>query len=189
MVQLRFEIDTTKVAVAPAVLVHREDGPGGVTLYFLTTEHLLHPPALAAARSERSEESLDEEARLDLAVLRIVVEKSPLMPAGITLDPPGQGDSFVVVSHGSTGSQIAVPQRIGGMSDRSAVGDLEMPSIAECVGAPAFSEKGVFGIVTHCEAGKPPTITLLAGARELLRRLIPSLDLGPDGSLPVGVGN
>ena len=52
MVQLRFEIDTTKVAVAPAVLVHREDGPGGVTLYFLTTEHLLHPPALAAARSE-----------------------------------------------------------------------------------------------------------------------------------------
>jgi hypothetical protein len=160
-----------------------------VTLYFLTTEHLLHPPALAAAASERSKENLDDDARLDIAVLRIVVETSTLMPAGITLDPPRQGGSFVVVGHGSAGSQIAVPQRLERVSDRSAVGDLEMPSTAECVGAPAFSEKGVFGIVTRCETGKPPTITLLSGARGLLRRLIPNLDLGPDGSLPVGVGD
>jgi hypothetical protein len=46
--------------------------------------------------------------------------------------------------------------------------------------APAFTESGVFGIVTECGAGQPPLITLLSASRGLLRRLIPGLDLGPD---------
>jgi hypothetical protein len=45
----------------------------------------------------------------------------------------------VVVGHVSTGSQIAVPQRLDRISARSAVGDLELPSTAEYVGAPAVS--------------------------------------------------
>ena len=96
---------------------------------------------------------------------------------------------FFVVGYTVAGERIVVPQRVLKISARTAAGDLGMDWAVGCVGAPAFNERGVFGIVTECEAGHLPTITLLSGARGLLRRLIPGLDLEPEGSRTFGVGN
>lgn len=190
VVQLRIEIEKEKAALASAVLVHREDGAGGVVLFFLTSETVLHPTSIAL-RSEPEEEgtSRPDDSTLNIAVIRVLIEKSALVPAAVALDPPREGAPFFIVTFDASGSPIVVAQRTQKVSARTTTGDLELPVAVGCVGAPAFTEQGVFGIVSDCRTGQPPTITRLSAARALLRRLIPRLDLGPEGSQTVGIGN
>ena len=191
VVQLRIESDKEKEALAAGVLIHREDGPQGVVLYFLTSESLLRPAAVSPSTLEPRGEGEDprNDASLNIAVLRLVVERSALVPTQVALDPPREGSLFFIVTYTAAGARIVSPQRFRRISLRSAGGDLEMPWAVGCVGAPAFAETGVFGIVSECGAAQPPTITLLSAARGLLRRLVPGLDLGRDGSRKSGIGN
>lgn len=191
VVQLRIEVEKEKEALATAVLVHREDGTRGVVLFFLSAETVLRPVSIAPPGWEPQEDgaSRGDDRTLNIAVIRVMIEKSELVPAAVTLDPPNEGELFFVVAYNTAGAPIVVAQRARNVSARSALGDLEMPSAAGCVGAPAFTEKGMFGIVSECRTGQPPLITLLSAASGLLRRLIPRLDLGPEGSQTVGIGD
>jgi hypothetical protein len=110
------------------------------------------------------------------------MEKSALVPADVVMDRPAQGASFFIVTHTAAGQRIVLVQQIRTMFTRFATGSAGVPWTLGCVGAPAFTDRGVFGIVSDCEPGKPPRITLLDASRSLLRRLIPGLPLGSDGS-------
>ena len=191
VVQLRIEIDNDKERLASAVLVHREDGPRGVVLYFLTSESLLRPALLTtpSAGFDNEGKSQAEPITPDIAVLRIHIENSTLAPAAVTVEPIQNGAPFFIVCYTAAGGRLVVPQRVQNVSERFAAGDLELDWAAGCVGAPAFNERGVFGIVTDCRSGRPPKITLLSAARELLRRRIPGLDLGAESSQTFGVGH
>jgi hypothetical protein len=184
VLQLRLEIEKDDEALATAVLVHREDGPSGVMLYFLTSENVRHPLSVAPPPWEFEGDEANRAAahtRLSIAVLRIRAEKSALVPTAVTLDSPPEGASFFIVGHTTTGGRLLVPQRVQKVSTRAAMGDVEMSWAAGCVGAPAFTGKGVFGIVSDCGQGQPPTIALLSAARDLLCRLVPGLDLDGNG--------
>ena len=178
VVQLRLEIEH-KETVASAVLVHREDGPGQAVLYFLTSESILSdasvmtPPLIPDSEGE----SGDGTTVADIAVLRILTTDSSLVPARVAFDAPRLGELFFVVSYDATGARVVIRQHVRMRSERVAVGDSELPT-ATCVGAAAFSEEGVFGIVTRCEPNRPPIVTLVSAAKDLLRRLIPALNLG-----------
>ena len=190
-VQLRIEIDTDKETLASAVLVHREDGARGAVLYFLTSESVLRLATAATPGAGFDDEGKSRKGRVtpNIAVLRIHIENSTLAPAAVTLEPLQTGAPFFIVCYTAAGRRMVVPQRVQNISERSAAGDLELDWAAGCVGAPAFNERGVFGIVTECSTGQPPTITLLSAAQGLLRRLIPGLDLGAEWSQTFGVGH
>ena len=178
VVQLKLEIEH-KETLASAVLVYREDGPREAVLYFLTSESLLRnqsaTPLISIPDSEG--ENGDGTTVADIAVLRILTANSSLAPARVTLDSPRLGELFFIVSHDAAGARVIVQQHVGVMSERFVVGDIELQT-PTCVGAPAFSDIGVFGIVTQCGPNRPTIVTLLSASRDLLRRLIPSLDVG-----------
>jgi hypothetical protein len=188
VVQLHIEIDR-RPALASAVLVHREERSEGVVLYFLTSESLLslRLPPPSPPETEGEDGDVDRTVA-DVAVIRLLIEKSALAPAAVTLEPPAPGAAFFIVGHTAAGERIMVPQRAQSVSTSSATGDTEL-AWAGCLGAPAFTERGVFGIVSRCEPGRPPVIALLSSARGLLRRLVPGMDLGSEGSLRFGIGD
>jgi hypothetical protein len=189
-VQLRIEVDNGKEALASAVLVHRDDGARGVVLYFLTSESVLHPASAAAPIAESNAEGSNRETVTPgIAVLRILIENSTLAPAAVTLEPVQAGAPFFIVCYTAAGKRIVVPQRVQRVSERSVTGDLELDWAAGCVGAPAFNTRGVFGVVTECNIGQPPAITLASAATGLLRRLIPGMDLGQERSRTFGIGH
>ena len=182
VVQLRIQ-NEQREAVGSAVLVHREDGPEGVVLYFVTSERLLDRTPAAPGASEAEEEGgmSSDDVTPNITVLRIRTEKSALVPADVVMDRPAPGASFFVVTHTAAGQRIVLVQQIRTIFTSSATGSAGVPWTLGCVGAPAFTNKGVFGIVSDCPLGQPPKITLLDTRRGLLRRFIPGLHLGPDG--------
>ena len=168
VIQLTIEIEKGKETLASAVLVHREDGPRGVVLFFLTSETLLPAKSVATPgwESEGEGASRQDASTLSIAVIRILIEKSSLVPAAMVLEPPREGEPIFVVTYNAAGQPVVVPQHARRVSARSAMGDIDISSAVGCVGAPVFTESGVFGIVTECGTGQPPLITLLsAGAR------------------------
>jgi hypothetical protein len=191
VLQLTIEIEKGKETLASAVLVHREDGPRGVVLFFLTSGTLLPATSVGLPGWELEGEgaSRPDAITSSIAVIRILTEKSTLAPAAVVLEPPRAGEPFFVVAHNAAGQPVVVPQHAQTVSARSAMGDIDLSSAVGCVGAPAFTESGVFGIVTECGTGQPPLITLLSSARDLLRRLIPGIPLGPGGSLATGLAH
>jgi hypothetical protein len=72
-----------------------------------------------------------------------------------------------------------IPQRARLVSTRLMVGDLDTSMLDGCLGAPAFVDAGVVGVVSSCEPGRTPIITLLSAAYPLLARSIPGLLAGP----------
>ncbi len=191
VVQLTIEIEKGRETLASAVLVHREDGKRGVVLFFLTSETLMPAKSFATPgwESEGEGASRQEASTLSIAVIRILIEKSSLMPAAMVLEPPREGEPIFVVTYNAAGQPVVVPQHARKVSARSAMGDIDISSAVGCVGAPVFTESGVIGIVTECGTGQPPLITLLSAARGLLHRLIPGLVPGPQGSLTIGLAN
>lgn len=181
VVQLRIQ-NEQRVALGSAVLVHREDGPEGVVLYFVTSERLVDRTPAGPGASEGEEEGAisSDDVTPDLAVLRLRTEKSALVPADMVMDRPAEGASFFIVTHTAAGQRVVLVQQIRKIFTSSATGSAGVPWTLGCVGAAAFTVKGVFGIVSDCQSGKPPRITLLDTRRALLRRLIPGLHLGPD---------
>lgn len=185
VVQLRIQ-NEQREALGSAVLVHREDGPEGVVLYFVTSERLVDrtPAGPGPGASEGEEEGgiSSDDLTPNITVLRLRTEKSALVPAEMVMDRPAEGASFFIVAHTAAGQRVVLVQQIRKIFTSSATGSAGVPWTLGCVGAVAFTVKGVFGIVGDCPSGKPPRITLLDTRRALLRRLIPGLHLGPDRS-------
>ena len=188
VVQLQLTVENKKT-VTSAVLVDREDSPQGVVLYFLTSDSLVRDRSVTPSPSISDYEGeMEVQASApSIAVLRILTESSSLVPARVTFESPDPGAPFFIVSHDAAGAQVIIPQHIGMMSGGFAAGDVDM-RVAACVGAPAFSEKGVFGIVSECETNRPPLITLLSAEKGLVLRLVPGLDVR-QGTVKVGRGD
>jgi hypothetical protein len=59
------------------------------------------------------------------------------------------------------------------------VGDRAVSELPACVGGPATTVAGVFGIVTSCDPGRTPLVTLLRQARPFISYHIPALAASP----------
>jgi hypothetical protein len=111
-------------------------------------------------------------------VLRLLSGPGLLTPAQIDPGTPPEGAPFDVVGFDRAGGIVALEQRAGPADGASLVGDRSVQAIAGCLGAPAFSSRGLFGIVSDCDEGRPPRITLLSAASQFLRSQIPGWPLG-----------
>lgn len=109
--------------------------------------------------------SLTAGTSVDIAILRAVVQETSLTPAPLAFHEPAAGSMFAVSGWNATEAPVAVTQRVTRRSTLLLIGDGELSSLKGCVGAPAIAEDGVFGIVTQCEAGRPPVVTLLGAVQ------------------------
>jgi len=116
---------------------------------------------------------------VDIAILRVTTPSAPLAPSPLIFDAPSPDTAFVIAGHDRSGTSVMIPQRARLVSTRLMVGDLDTSMLDGCLGAPAFVDAGVVGIVSSCEPGRTPIITLLSAAYPLLARSIPGLLAGP----------
>jgi hypothetical protein len=178
---------------AYCVLLKRVDQPGRVTLYFATAARLFThkdgrplPPAhsivVTDGRSELDVIPTDvtwhPDSLLNLAILHVVVPQSPLEARSITFDIPAPGSVFLVPERDLSGAAVVHPQRTAHSSSGVVVGDREAAG-TRCLGAPAESAAGIFGIVSACEPGSPPSITTFSVAANWLTRQVPGLQAVP----------
>jgi hypothetical protein len=54
-----------------------------------------------------------------------------------------------------------------------AVSDRDVSGLAGCIGAPAMTAAGVFGIVSQCEKERCAIVLLLSMARSFIKRTVP----------------
>jgi hypothetical protein len=171
--------------------VQRVDGPGRVTLYFITTAHLFRddegmwlPRAQAITVEGRPAITLEVNPRdvevprgtlSDLALMRVVVTASTLAPRHVTFTAPNAGAVFFVGGRDHQGRPVAVLQHVAHRSTIRVLGDRDVTAIAACAGAPAVSEAGIFGVVAHCQPGRGPEIALFEVARNWLSERVPGL--------------
>lgn len=172
-------------ALATAVLVHREAREQDVVLYFLTSAQVQrrlgsHGPTVRTTGWEGLVTEgvvLASQAALDIAVLKIVMRESALVPAPVSLESPHPGDRFVVAlkdGEALTSRQVNVRT----VSTRFVIGDQDLSGLRGCLGAPAFHGDAVFGVVAECLPGRAVVIALLGGAEDFLRKHVPGLSIG-----------
>lgn len=173
-----------------AVLIHREDAQGGTTLYFLTSARLFRGPdgnyrrisksvtlKLDATRSlavKANDVFSEGSGFVDVAILRATTtDRSALRPTPVVYDPPPVGAEFVLSGLDETGSARTMVEHVRFESTLLVVGDRDATPLADCVGTPAVTAEGVFGIVRECSEHRSPVISLLAMASSFLERHIP----------------
>jgi len=173
-----------------AVLIRRDDTQGVTTFYFLTSARLFRGPdgdhqrisksiilKLDETRSldvRRNDALSDGTGFVDVTILRASTTDAPaLYPTPIALNPPPVGTEFLLAGVDHTGGATTVSQRVRFESTLLVVGDRETSPMADCVGAPAVTANGVFGIVRECGSHRSPAISLLAMARSFLERYVP----------------
>jgi hypothetical protein len=174
----------SKETLATAVLVHREVREHDIVLYLLTSAQVprasgSHRPDLSTVSSHDfpTEHVVLSAKALDIAVLKIVTRDSVLVPARVSLDSPHPGDRFVVaVNDGESVASVALRARM--VSTRFVITDQDLSSLPGCLGAPAFRDDAVFGVVTECLSGRAAVIALLGGVESFLRRQVPGLSVG-----------
>ena len=173
--------EATCVLIARDEQVKATAGATETVLYFLTAgrpfrradgEPLPRPSAITitlepghTVEIKPDALSLPAGTTVDIAILRAVVQGTSLTPAPLAFHEPAAGSTFVVSGWNSAGAQTAVTERVTRRSTLLLTGDGDLSSLMGCVGAPAIAEYGVFGIVSQCEAGRPPVVSLLAAAR------------------------
>ena len=116
---------------------------------------------------------------VDLAILRVAVPTAMTVPSSVVLDPLSADTAFVIAGHDSDGTPTDIPQQARQVSTRLMVGDRDASMLQGCLGAPALVDSGIVGIVSRCEPGRAPIITLLSAAYPLLARSIPGLLASP----------
>jgi hypothetical protein len=167
------------------------EGPGRVTLYFITTAHLFRdddgmglPRAQRITVEGRPAVTLEVNPQdievprgtlSDIALLRVVVADSKLVPRQVTFTAPDAGALFFVGGRDDQGRPVALLQHVAHRSTVRILGDRDVTEIAACAGAPAVSEAGIFGVVAHCQPGRGPEIALFEVARSWLTRRVPGL--------------
>ncbi len=171
-----------------AVIVHREDQPGFVSLDLLTSATLFESPLgdceirpvsvqLSDGRwwfVSPNDIRVPHSPMVDIAILRIRAPSIDVAPEPIDFAPPAIGSVFIVAAIDPQSGVKTVAEHVRFESTLFVVGDRDLSSLAGCVGAPAISPQGVVGIVRACDAGRAPTISLLAIAR-------PFIELSGDG--------
>jgi hypothetical protein len=177
------------------VLVHVDGRDTGPRLYFITSGRLfktakgdpLPPPRAVRITLEdgrtiavpREGVVLPLGSLVDIAILRADVPAAALVPARLTVDAPRAGSVFQIAGYGYDGAPASVDEHVRFVSTRLVVGDRETSQLGGCVGAPAFAAASMFGIVSECEAGRAPVITVLSSAYPLIARTIPGLRVQP----------
>jgi len=169
-----------------AALISRRDRGTQTTLHFLTSARLVRGGdsegdqaspriqlRLDAARTvdvQRDDVFLTG-GLIDVAVLQAATgSDTPLRPLPLVYDPPNLGAVFLVHGIDDSGSLVTLPEHVRFASTLLATGDRDASRLIGCVGAPAVSPQGVFGIVHECEANRPPVISLLSMAQSFLER-------------------
>jgi hypothetical protein len=112
---------------------------------------------------------------VDLAILRVALPAALAVPNSVVLDPPSADIAFAIAGHDDNGRAADIPQHARQVSTRFMVGDRDASILQGCLGAPALVDSGIVGIVSGCEPGRTPIITLLSAAYPLLARSIPGL--------------
>jgi len=171
------------------VLIHREDRGTDVVLYFLTSAHLLRgPEGEAPPRTQAVRVLLDAEHTLDIgrddlfipagavvdvAVIRATTAATMLVPRPLIYEAPSAGEVFLISGYDSRGAPATITEHVRFQSTLLAVGDHDASALVGCVGAPAISRGGVFGVVSECNAGRAPVVALLSMARPFIDRHVP----------------
>jgi hypothetical protein len=187
IVAVRIARDTGQVR-GTAVLIHREGGGNGVVLHFLTSSRLFETPDGWKDTGSRavhvrlddgrvldvnSKDVLVAGSFVDVAILRVTTAHAAMVPRPVIYEPPTLGTGFVISGRDQNDAQANVLQHVRFESTLLAVGDRDASGLAGCVGAPAMSQDGVFGVVSECERGRPPVIALLPMARPFINRYLP----------------
>jgi len=171
------------------VLVHREDRGTDAVLYFLTSAHLLRgpedesPSGTHAVRVRldnaqtldvrRDDQFVPAGAFVDVALFRVTTAATALVPRPLIYEAPSADEVFLISGYDQSGAPATVAERLRFQSTFRAVGDRDASALVGCVGAPAVSRHGVFGIVSECDAGRSPVIALLSMARSFIDRHVP----------------
>jgi hypothetical protein len=170
-------------------LIYAEPSEDAATLYFVTSSRLFKTPHGQAFLPPRTVRVilangdvipvprggivLPMGTLVDVAILRVTAPTAPLAPTSLNLDTPSAGEPFEVAGYDREGLPASVPQHVRFRSTRLVVGDRDASGLAGCVGAPALNADGIYGIVSECDANRPPVVTLLSMACALLARTIP----------------
>jgi hypothetical protein len=150
-----------------AVLVDRSPQRDTVTLYFLTSAHLV-------LRNQGVQPVQMSDRWSEIDVLRIVTAHSDASPMAMRFETPNLDEAFSIAGFDGAERLVTISQRVTVVSPERVVGD-RAAGLVGCVGAPAISEGSVFGIVVDCEAGRPPIVEPLSSARRFLTQKIPTL--------------
>jgi hypothetical protein len=188
-------------AYGTAVLVGRQDRGTTTTLYLLTSSQLFrstHSDRIQTAKAVRLEldptQSVEIEREdvlfigtgvADLALLRArTSDVAWFTSMPVVYDAPAVGAVFLIAAPAGDGDVTTVVEHVRFESTLLVVGDRPLPNVAGCIGAPAISTDGVFGIVRECAASRPPVITVLSMAQSLIERHIPRPTTSAAPSLP-----
>ena len=173
-----------------AFLIHQARTDQGVVQYFVTAAHLFNPEPLGERRilplrirlvtDTSTVASLGGSdvrfpggtyAGLDIAVLK-AMSSAELRPVTVSAEPPRAGDMFLV--KGYQGNRLTtLTERVRARSTRLVIGDRTAADVSGLMGAPAMTDRGVFGLVSECSSTRAPVVTLLEAAGGFLSRVIP----------------
>ena len=176
---------------AACTLIHREDRDDGIRLYFVTAGPLFRTADGERLAPETSiivgfgteplvvapaDVVLPAAPVVEVALLKVNVAHTDLVPGPIGFEPPTPGAGFLI-SGRAAGRPAGVPQRTRFVSTVFLVGDRDVSGFEGCLGSAATAATGAFGVVTSCEPGRTPIVTLFRAARAFLERNIPALRL------------
>jgi hypothetical protein len=192
VVRLRLVTDAGDVN-GTGVVIYRETRGPDVVLSFLTSSRLFRgPDGEALPRAQPIRVWLDAERMLDVGredvfipagpvidavVFRATTAATTLVARPISYETPTVGGVFLVAGHDRNGAPAMVAERIRFQSTLLAVGDRDASTLFGCLGAPAISQHGVFGLVTECSPGRAPVIALFSMARSFIERRLPQLTI------------
>lgn len=170
-------------------LVHAGAPDGNVVLHFITSARLFKTSQgepLAPARAIRvtledgSEVTVPRERvflplgnLVDVAVLRATAPAAAFVPGAMSFEAPPAGSDFLIAGYDRNGAQTTIAEHARFVSTRLVVGDRDASAIAGCVGAPAISTDGIYGVVSECDVNRAPVVTLLSMAYRLIARHVP----------------
>jgi hypothetical protein len=172
-----------------AALIRRDDRGDDTILYFLTSAHLLRAAdggqRLSNAIQLRVDDTCTLEAKredvvfagndfVDVAIVRVSSTRiPPFHPRPVQYDAPPVGAVFLISAMDEAGTVKTVAQHVRFESTLLVIGDRSASDVPGCTGAPAIGPDGIFGVVSECEAGLPPVVSLLSMAQSAMQRYLP----------------
>jgi hypothetical protein len=177
------------------VLVSVEPREHDVMLHFITSARLFKtaegqplPPARAirVTLDDGSEVAVQREDvflpvgnLVDVAVLRAAAPNATFVSEAMTFSVPPPERDFLIAGYDRDGAPATVAEHVRFVSPRLVVGDRDASGLAGCVGAPAISADGFYGVVSECDVDRVPIVTPLSIAYSFIARHVPELLVRP----------
>jgi hypothetical protein len=173
----------SSTVTATCTLIHRVGQADGAVVYFATAGRLFRgaegarlptPGAIVVGHGGESLTIRPQDVLLpignliDIAILRASVAQSEFAVAPVAWDPPAPNEAFQISGFSADGDEMWIAERVRYGSTLLTIGDHDASTLNGCIGAPATIAAGIFGIVTSCERGRTPIITLLRGAKRFI---------------------